>query len=166
MRNILQDLLVASPLLLGRALSVLSTNWVSTNFVRHIDPARVLAEPWSPGRLTQCRKLLAAGELAPAITVVGWRLGRHVFYGVTDGMHRTVAHREAGLKVKARITGYGEAQPAAHVLWDDILWQQRGERLRRVSYYLPEELQRILLVLGVRGIRRGNGEFDEALSRD
>ena len=84
------------PMTLYRALLLLGGEWTSSGVVRHLDPALILAEAWVPYRLQRCRDHLAVGRQAPAIAVVGFRLpARRVLYGVSDGLHRTVAHREA-----------------------------------------------------------------------
>lgn len=138
-----------SPMLLYRALAMLGGEWTSSGVVRRLDPALVLAEAWASRRLARCREQLAAGLQAPPISVVGFRLGRRrVLYGVSDGMHRTVAHREAGLKVKARVAGYHLVEPARHVLWQDCLWRREGQGLRMLVD-VPDELRPVLLELGV-----------------
>ena len=99
---------------------LLAGEWTNSGAVRQIDPNLVLTKAWRPDRLRRCRDRPAAGEQAPAISVVGFRLGpRRVLYGVSDGMHRTVAHREAGRKVKAKIGGYYFVEPTRHALWRD-----------------------------------------------
>lgn len=134
--------------------------WTEARIVRRLDPARVLAEAWSAGRLARCRERLAAGEQAPAISVVGFRIGRsEVLHDVSDGRHRTVAHREAGRKIKARISGYHRIEPTHHGLWRDRLWRQEGDRLRMIAIEpVPEELRRILLALGIQDRDRQGGQ--------
>lgn len=139
------------PLLISQALLLLAGAWTEANIVCRIDPARILAEAWNADRLARCRERLAAGEQAPPISVVGFRIGRRaVLYDVSDGKHRTVAHREAGLKIKARINGYHEIEPPLYVLWRDRLWRQDGDGLRMTDIEpIPENLRRVLLALGV-----------------
>jgi hypothetical protein len=139
------------PLLLSRALMLLAGEWTSSGVVRQIDPNLVLAEAWRPDRLRRCRDRLAAGEQAPAISVVGFRLGRYrVLYGVSDGMHRTVAHRETGRKVKAKIGGYYPIEPTRHALWRNHLWRREDGGLRLLGMEtVLEDLRLILLALGV-----------------
>ena len=73
-----------------------------------------------------------------------------MLYGVSDGMHRTIAHREAGQKVKAKISGYYRVEPEWHVLSQHHLWRREGEGLRMTGIgATPEELHPILLALGV-----------------
>ena len=139
------------PLLLSCALTLLAGVWTSSGVVRRLDPNQVLAEAWRPDRLDRCRKHLAAGEQAPAIAVVGFRLHRRrVLYGVSDGMHRTVAHREAGRKVKAEIGGYYSVQPARYALHRDQLWHCEGDGLLMAGLEaVPDDLRPVLLALGV-----------------
>ena len=139
------------PLLVSRALLLLAGEWTDSNLVCRIDPARILAKAWHKGRLADCRERLAAGEQAPAISVVGFRIGRGaVLYDVSDGMHRTIAHREAGRKIKARISGYYRIEPSRYVLWRGHLWRQEKNRLYRADLEpVPEKLWQILQVLGV-----------------
>jgi hypothetical protein len=104
-----------------------------------------------PLLVSQALLLLAGGEPAPAISVVGLRIGRTMLYDVADGHHRTVAHREAGRKVKARISGYHRIEPAQFVLWRDRLWRQAGDGLHMVGIEpVPDDLRSVLLALGVR----------------
>lgn len=56
----------------------------------------VCSAPWSVGRLARCRELLAAGKVAPPVDLTEVRVGREVFYLLTDGNHRTEAARLAG----------------------------------------------------------------------
>jgi hypothetical protein len=112
----LDDLRGFPPLLVSHALLLLADEWTDADITRRLDPARVLAEAWHAGRLARCRERLAAGEQAPAIAVVGFRIGRLALYDVSDGLHRAVAHREAGRKVKARISGYHRIEPSRYVL--------------------------------------------------
>jgi uncharacterized ParB-like nuclease family protein len=138
-------------LLVSRALLLLAGEWTDANLVRWIDPARILAQAWHTGRLADCRERLAAGEQAPAISVVGFRIGRSaVLYDVADGMHRTIAHREAGQKIKARISGYHRIEPSRYVLWQDHLWRQEKTGLHRADLEpVPKDLRHVLRVLGV-----------------
>lgn len=106
-----------SPPLLSQALMLLADEWTSSGSIRRLDPAMVFAEAWAPYCLVRCREQLAAGEQAPPIAVVGFRLGRRlVLYGVSDGMHCTVAHREAGQRIKARIGGHYLVEPTGHAI--------------------------------------------------
>lgn len=128
---------------------LLTDGWARSGAVRWLDPELVLAEAWAPRRLQLCREQLAAGQHAPPIHVVGLRLPqRRVFYSVSDGTHRTVAHREAGKKIKARISGYYLIEPARHVLRQDQIWRRAGSELRWVGD-ASDELRAILLTLGV-----------------
>jgi hypothetical protein len=128
--------------------------WTDADVVRRIDPRRVLAEAWNADRLARCRELLAAGEQAPAISVVGFRINRRgTLYDVSDGNHRTIAAREAGRTIRARISGYYAIVPAAHVLWRDHLWRRDGGRWRLADLEpLPEDQRAILIALGVKTV--------------
>src|SRR5262249_35760856 len=84
-------------------------DWIDAGITRWIDPRRILARPWNPGRLARARRMLANGDVAPPINVVGYRLGRGAaIYECEDGIHRTVA---AGRRVKAWIKGYCQLRP-------------------------------------------------------
>ena len=116
------------PLLLSCALTLLAGAWTSSGVVRRLDPNQVLAEAWRPDRLHR----------------------RRVLYGVSDGMHRTVAHREAGRKVKAEIGGYYSVQPARYALHRDQLWHCEGDGLLMAGLEaVPDDLRPVLLALGV-----------------
>src|SRR5262245_52925558 len=85
---------------LSRALHLISHQWIDCNYVRWLDPNIVLAQSWNDYRLQRARNRLAAGEAAPPISVVGFRFGRSPeLYEPSDGIHRTVAAREAGMKI-------------------------------------------------------------------
>lgn len=148
------------PLLLSQALMLLAGEWTNSGVVRRLNPALVLAEAWAPHWLTRCRERLAAGEQAPPINVIGFRLGpRLVLYGVSDGMHRTVAHHEAGKTIKARIGGYYPVKPERFVLWRDHLWRREDAGLRMEGIGdLSEDLRPVLLALGVEP--RGSPEVE------
>jgi len=53
----------------------------------------------------------------------GYRFRCLTLYGVIDGMHRTIAHREAGKRIKAKIEGYRSIEPQSYLLWRDRLWR-------------------------------------------
>ena len=138
------------PMLLYQALLQLGGEWTSSGVTRRLDPFLILAEAWRPDRLRRCREHLAAGGKAPPISVVGFRLGRDsVIYGVSDGFHRTVAHREAGLAIKARIGGTYRLDPARYVTWKGTLWRREGDALRGGGE-VPDEVAPILAALGVK----------------
>jgi hypothetical protein len=114
----------------SRALALIGSNWHDSNCTRWVDPARVLAEAWHKGRLADAKERLAAGERAPAIKVVGYRWNSDwTLYEPSDGIHRTVAAREAGQKVKAKISGYYLLKPQQFVVNQEDLWRRtaRGE---------------------------------------
>lgn len=142
------------PRLLSQVLMLLAGEWTSSGAVCRLDPDLVLAEAWRPDRLRRCRERLAHGEQAPAIAVVGFRLNRRrVLYGVSDGMHRTIAHRETGRKVKAKISGYYPVEPGRHVLCRDHLWCREAAGLRMQGIgAVPEDLHPVLLAFGVEAV--------------
>ncbi len=144
------------PKVVERALTLLSSvdDWTTAKVTRWIDPAYVLAEPWSPPRLTDCRELLAAGDDAPAIDVVSYQLGKNaVLYGVTDGMHRTTAAREAGRQVRAKIEGYWRVEPARYVLWHKSLWKREADHLEQSPWHESKDVIAVLIALGVPQVR-------------
>jgi len=163
----------------------LNTTGTTTDIVRWIDPNLVLAKAWSPRRLAEARKRLAAGEQAPPIVVVGARLGagrvlvperpllrfrKVTLYHVDDGMHRTIAAREYGLKkIKARITGYWDTDNFAslkeldrdgklYLIKRAITFEKESPLKKlfsqRIAYPVQEELLQILLALGVPRLER------------
>jgi hypothetical protein len=74
--------------------------------------------------------------------------------GGLPSIHRTVAAREAGRKVKARIKGYCRLMPSAFAVHDGWLWRRQADgRLRSVAA-IDEAERKVLLVLGVAGLRR------------
>jgi hypothetical protein len=114
------------PELVWRIVCGLSTtdDWIDAAITRWIDPRRILARPWNAGRLDRARRLLASGDVAPPIVVIGYRLGRAAaIYECDDGIHRTVAARDAGRRVKARIKGYYQLRPQTFVLYKEHLWR-------------------------------------------
>jgi hypothetical protein len=114
------------PELVSVAVCNLSTldNWTDAGIIRWIDPWRILARPWNPYRLTRARTMLANGDVAPSIDVIGFRIGGEAaIYECDDGIHRTIAARDAGRKVKARIKGYYQLRPQAFMLYKEHLWR-------------------------------------------
>jgi hypothetical protein len=128
---------------------------VDAGITRWLDPRRILARPWNPFRLARCRRMLAAGDIAPPIDVVGYRLGKGVaIYDCEDGIHRSTAAREAGRKVKARITGYYQLRPQALVLYKEFLWRPEPDHPRwpgswRQVADVSADMRPLLLTLGV-----------------
>src|SRR5215472_17307635 len=90
---------------LARVLALLSDGapWEYCDTVRWLKPDRIIAEARAPQRLQRARKMLAGGMRLPTIIVTGYRLGRRYWYIPSDGIHRTVAAREAGRRIRARI---------------------------------------------------------------
>jgi hypothetical protein len=159
--KIVARLQTCPPSLVSRALMLIKGDWTDADVVRRIDPALVLAEAWNQDRLVRCRERLAAGEEAPAISVVGFRISRRgALYGVSDGNYRTIAAREAGQKIRARISGTHSIIPAEHRLRRDHLWRREGGRWRMADFEpVPEDLQAILMALGVKAIGPDQGEL-------
>ena len=106
-----------------------ANEWTPCTATTWLDPGKVLAKAWNPQRLERCRRRLAAGEAAPAVHVVGYRIGRTVVYGVSDGMHRTTAAREAGRRIKARIGGHYLIRPERYLVTLGWLWRQSNDEL-------------------------------------
>ena len=130
---------------IARACLLLGDEWSGCDRVAWLYPDFVLAEPWNPGRMAEAERRLAAGEKAPPIRVVGFRLNsRWRFYEPSDGIHRSVAARRAGRRVKARIEGFYQVLPGRFRLDGDRLF--RSDRL--VSPVSAEE-QTALRALGV-----------------
>lgn len=120
---------------------------------------RVAAYAWNEGRLERCRRLLAEGERAPAVHLSRYWLHGLAFYTVSDGMHRTVAAREAGRqRIRARIGGESWCKPEQHWLlpaagsqwrlWREV--QPGGQVLSQVLSDIESELAAALLKVGVR----------------
>jgi hypothetical protein len=137
---------------LSRALLLLAGDWRDTDRVCWVNSRRVLAEAWNPRRLAVARERLAAGPKAPAITVVGFHLpprGTPPIYDPSDGIHRTVAAREAGRRVKARITGYYVVDPQRHQIQESGLWRRAECGLVLIDDPTEEE-RAALAALGVK----------------
>jgi hypothetical protein len=101
-----------------------SGDWIDVGITRWIDPRRILARPWNPFRLDRARSMLANGDVAPPIKVVGYRIGNGAaIYRCEDGIHRTAVARAAGRKVKALIKGYCQLRPQTLVLYGGFLWR-------------------------------------------
>jgi hypothetical protein len=133
------------------ALALIADNWHDANFTRWVDPQRILAEAWHDGRLAEAKRRLAAGEKAPAIRVVGYRWNSDwTIYDPSDGIHRTVAARDAGRKVKARITGYYRLKPGEFVVWREQVWKRaNGGAPDYVVSEVSTEEHAVLAALGV-----------------
>jgi len=120
---------------------------------------RVAAWAWNPGRLARAERLLAAGHQAPPITVSRYWLHGEALYTVADGMHRTVAARQAGRqRIRAKITSEIECHPE-HFVIDGAsgrLWRgQPGEQwLELVLWDIEPELAAALVAVGVRQLQR------------
>ena len=134
----------------SRALALIGKDWRDANFVRWVDPQRVLAEAWHAGRLAEATTRLAAGERAPAIRVVGYRYNSDwTIYEPSDGIHRTIAARNAGKHVKAKITGYYSIRPNQFVIRREDLWALRAAHELEHVDEISEAERAALLALGV-----------------
>jgi hypothetical protein len=145
------DLLAAHrQAVIARVLRLIAASWQDAKFTRWVDPQRILAEAWHAGRLADAKARLSAGERAPAISVVGYRWDSDwTIYEPSDGIHRTVAARDAGKRVKAKITGYHYVRPAQFLVCDDDLWRRvSGDRLEHVDAIVDAE-RAALAALGV-----------------
>jgi hypothetical protein len=130
--NVLSHLVAEHPQpALSAALTAIARgdDWIDADVVRWGNPQHVLATAWNAGRLARARLLLANGEAAPPIVVIGYRLGSDpALYSPEDGIHRTMAAREAGRKVKARIKGYYHLAPRAFVLANGRMLPGAGDK--------------------------------------
>jgi len=124
--------------------------WTDAGITRWLDPRHIFVRPWNPFRLDRARRMLANGDVAPSIVVVGYRLGNGTaIYDCEDGIHRTAAARAAGCKVKALIKGYYQLRPQALVLYKGSLWRPCPEGLQQVADVSADMLP-LLHALGVR----------------
>ncbi len=127
----------------------------SLGYVAAVAVDRVAAYAWHEGRLARCRQHLAAGEKAPPVHLSRYWLHGQAFYTVSDGMHRTVAAREAGRqRIRAKIGGECWCTPEQHWLsrstgrlWREV--QPGGHRLTLVMCDIEPELADALLAVGV-----------------
>jgi hypothetical protein len=139
------------PAAVSRALMLIAEGWHDANFVRWIDAQRILAEAWHKGRLADAKARLAAGERAPVISVVGFRWNSDwTIYEPSDGIHRTVAARDVGRRIKAKITGYYQIKPQLFIVWRKRLWRLPHNPDRPDFVGEPNDAERAaLLALGV-----------------
>jgi len=120
---------------------------------------RVMAWAWKPARLHRCAERLAAGERAPAVHLSRYWLHGEAWYTVSDGHHRTIAARQAGLRrIRAKIGGESWCEPER--CWLDTtsgrLWravQPGGQVLSLVMDGIEAELAEALLAVGVNRLR-------------
>ena len=61
------------------------------------------------------------------------RIRRETFYLVSDGIHRTIAHLERGLRIEARIEGHYTINLGAFVLYREHLWRKDPADIDRLS---------------------------------
>lgn len=124
--------------------------------LRSVPVQAIFATAWHPGRLEQCRSLLAEGKRPPPIKVVGLRRldRRQTMFVVSDGMHRTVAARKAGKKlIRAEIEGWSICDPRSFILWKNVLWNTVSDypHHRQANHRpLTPEVASALVDLGVR----------------
>ena len=121
---------------------------------------RVVAWAWNEGRLARATRLLAAGEKAPPIRVSRYWLCGEALYAVADGMHRTVAARQAGRRrIRAVISSEIECHPERYLieLATGRMWRaaEPGERwIKLVSWDIEPEVAAALVAVGVRELVR------------
>lgn len=110
-----------------------------------------LAEAWRPDRLARCAALLAEGSEAPPVSAIAYRLGKSLFFDLSDGNHRVIAARHAGRKtIRAAVGGLYILDPAAFGVRNGCLWRHEGNgRWRFVWDVEPRDVEP-LIRLGVR----------------
>ena len=121
---------------------------------------RVVAWAWNEGRLERATRLLAAGEKAPPIRVSRYWLHGEALYSVADGMHRTVAARQAGRqRIRAVIGGEVQCHPERYLLerstrrlWREVTPDKRLITL--VQWDIGPELAAVLVAVDVREFER------------
>ena len=121
---------------------------------------RVVAWAWNEGRLERATRLLAAGEKAPPIRVSRYWLHGEALYSVADGMHRTIAARQAGRqRIRAVIGSEVQCHPERYLieLATGRMWRapEPGDRwLKMVSCDIAPEVAAALVAVGVRELVR------------
>lgn len=121
---------------------------------RDIPVNAVLATAWNPGRLERCRRHLEEGNVAPRIRVMEVRRPGHpTIYTVEDGMHRTVAARDAEMKtIRAEVTVWITCDPARFFLFQGVLYDTVADNpddYRLVTHRLKPDVIAALLEIGV-----------------
>ena len=140
-----------SPHLLDRSLALLRTEWETSQQSMPVQLKRVLAEAWNEARMARCREHFAAKHVPPPLKLVGMRIGHHLLYSVTSGNHRAIVAREFGHKsLPAIIGGYYAVRPANFFLGDGYLWQLQPDGTSLQDIDVPEQLEPVLVMLGVR----------------
>ena len=129
-------------------------------YTRAISVDRVVAWAWNEGRLARATRLLAAGEKAPPIHVSRYWLCGEALYSVADGMHRTIAARQAGRqRIIARIGGEVQCHPERYMLERSTgrLWREVPPDKRLITLVQSDigpELAAALVAVGVREFER------------
>lgn len=91
--------------------------------VTRIPAKAVLHRAWMPTRLQHARQAIASGVVLPPIDVHRVKVGRRVWYVLSDGNHRTAATLEAGKKtIRARVAGEMTIPAGTFVLHESGLW--------------------------------------------
>ena len=129
-------------------------------YTRAINVDRVVAWAWNEGRLARAARLLAAGEKAPPIRVSRYWIRGEALYTVADGMHRTIAARQAGRKrITAVIGGEVQCHPERYLLERSTgrLWREVPPDKRLITLVQSDigpELAAALVAVGVREFER------------
>jgi hypothetical protein len=132
---------------------LVSVGWVALDRRYPVRLDRVLYTAWKPSRLEDCREKLAQGLTAPAVKLVGLKLGSATWYSVSDGMHRCAARAEAGkTHISAVVSGYHACDPAAFVLWRGDVWREQPDGTRQWVWEPTPETVPELLRIGVREV--------------
>jgi len=133
---------------------------IDVGHTRAISVDRVVAWAWNPGRLARAARLLAAGEKAPPIHVSRHWLCGEALYTVADGMHRTMAARQAGRqRITAVIGGEVQCHPERYMLERSTgrLWREVPPDKRLITLVQSDigpEVAAALVAVGVREFAR------------
>jgi hypothetical protein len=145
---------------LAAALSALADaeSWTSTRDApaESVALAHVLSEAWRDDRLERCAALLARRKIAPAIKVIGYRMGGVTWYIPSDGNHRAEAARNAGrLRIRASVGGTYAIALENFVVRSEFgyenLYRRDGD-FARLCIDLTDERRDTLVALGVRRV--------------
>jgi hypothetical protein len=136
-----------------QALTMVSVDWVTLDRRYPVRLDRVLYTAWKPSRLERCREKLAQGLTAPAIKLVGLKLGSETWYSVTDGMHRCAARAEAGkTHINALVSGYHVCDPSSFILWRGDVWREASDGARQWVWEPTPDTVPVLRKIGVRDV--------------
>lgn len=106
---------------------------------QRIPVRQILAEPWHQRRLADCREKLQQNKKPPLVQAFGYELASRLWYILQDGIHRTVAAREARKRTIASICrGYSKCSPEYFRLYRSVEadrwsllrieeWSQQGQ---------------------------------------